>query len=626
MEIPDQGLIEEIIKHVKAGSESEPWVTHLNEILSIATRYPTELVDWDEVEVEEILLWGLPRNGTFESADYPIVGKAVVELLRRLPKFPGAYQYHTALRLVRHAENLLPKFEQAMQIKGRWGQNKRIFDNRNLDLHDAPNMHTVTRRIEKAMNDFNALSGIQRTRALGPSITPAPRIVGRIYEPLHAAPAEELAAVAVATTQVRRIVALIEFIGTGIKLTKMGNLKLADGKALVELLDTRDQFDIEIGERIFRTNSTQELFHLDRIITLAKTIGLLKVRSGTLSTTKKAKTFTHSPVSSIKQLLDAHLKNGWDLRQQKWMDEFLDFAVVALLLDLYEVRTPVSIADIHAAAALRQRSTFNIFNDGYIAYQMHNMALESDLRYVLIDLIDLGILIVNPGDALAHNHERHWKNLNVSEATDVTASLTALGLAVVHPFATQYGKAPLISSLSGLDADAMLLSALDRGDDEAEAEVASWLMNASEMEVANFGEVLLTASHAAQSFGLTALIAVGESARPAIWILESDPRTATMALIWQVETEQSYIDPVCTSDLEWIELLHTVLITRGAAAMATWVFHASGDQSISALLDRVWRNDSPLTEEVLAGLAIAPLEKDLSKHVRKALFRRRSLE
>ncbi|HUW88465.1 MAG TPA: hypothetical protein VMW30_08880 [Candidatus Paceibacterota bacterium] len=444
IEIPDQGLIEEIIKHVKAGSESEPWVAHLEQILSIAARYPTELPDWDEVKVEEILLWGLPRNGTFESADYPTVGKAVVELLRRLPGFPGAYQRQIAPGLVRHAENLLPKFEQAMQIKGRWGQNKRIFDDRNVDLHDAPDMDTVTRRIKKAMNDFNALSGIQRAWALGPTITAAPRIVGRIYEPLHAAAAEELAAAAVATTQVRRMVALVEFIGSGIKLTKMGNLKLADGKALVELLGTRDQFDREIGEMVFRTSSTRELFHLDRIIALAKTIGLLKMRNGTLSATKKAKTFTHSPVTAIKQLLDAHLKNGWDIRRE-WMDEFLDFALVALLLDLYEVRIPVSIADIHAAAALRQRSTFNIFDDGYIAYQMHNMVLESDLRYIIIDLIDLGILTVDPAAALAYNHERHWKNLNVSEATDVTASLTVLGLAVVHPFATAYGKAPLIS-------------------------------------------------------------------------------------------------------------------------------------------------------------------------------------
>jgi hypothetical protein len=58
IEMLDQGLIEEIIKHVKAGSETEPWVTHLEQILSIATRYPTELLDWDEVKVEEILLWG----------------------------------------------------------------------------------------------------------------------------------------------------------------------------------------------------------------------------------------------------------------------------------------------------------------------------------------------------------------------------------------------------------------------------------------------------------------------------------------------------------------------------------------------------------------------------------------
>lgn len=623
IEMPDQGLIEEIIKHVKVGSESEPWVAYLEQILSIATRYPTELLDWDEVKVEEILLWGLPRNGTFRSSDYPTVGQAVVELLRRLPKFPGAYQHHIALGLVRHAENLLPKFEQAMQIKGRWGQNKRIFDNREIDLHDALDMQDMTRRIEKAMRAFNALSGIQRARALGPSITPAPQIVGRIYEPLHATASEELIATALTTTQVNRLVALIEFIGAGIKLTQVGNLKLADGKALVQLLGTRDQFDREIGERIFRTSSTQELFHLDRIITLAKTTGLLKVRNGTLSTTRKAHTFTSAPVTAIKELLDAHLKMGWDLRQ-KWMNEFLDFAAVTLLLDLYEVRIPMSIADIHAAAALRQRSTFNIFNDGYGIYQMHNMLLESDLRYVLIDLIDLGILTIDPADAFAYDSERYWKNLNVAEATNVTASLTTLGLAVVHSFAAAYGMAPLISSLSGLGADALLLSTLERATDEAEAEVANWLLNASEMEVAGFGEVLVTASRPAQSLGLRALIAAGERASPAIHVLESDPRTATIALIWRVETEQPYTNPTCASDLEWIELLHTVLITRGAAALATWVFHASGDQSISALLERVWRNDSPRTEEVLAGLTVAPLEKDLSKQARKALFRRRS--
>ena len=51
----------------------------------------------------------------------------------------------------------------------------------------------------------------------------------------------------------------------GRKLTATGRIGLAYARQLVELLGTGDTIDPEVGGRVFKTRSSEDLAHLNRI-------------------------------------------------------------------------------------------------------------------------------------------------------------------------------------------------------------------------------------------------------------------------------------------------------------------------------------------------------------------------
>jgi hypothetical protein len=64
------------------------------------------------------------------------------------------------------------------------------------------------------------------------------------------------------TGQIR---SFMTWLGQGRKLTQTGRIGLADARHLVELLDTGDTIDPEIGDRIFKTRSSEQLPRLIRV-------------------------------------------------------------------------------------------------------------------------------------------------------------------------------------------------------------------------------------------------------------------------------------------------------------------------------------------------------------------------
>ncbi|MFI7128858.1 plasmid pRiA4b ORF-3 family protein [Nonomuraea sp. NPDC050153] len=82
--------------------------------------------------------------------------------------------------------------------------------------------------------------------------------------------------------------AFTEWVGAGRKLTQTGKLTLSDARALVALLETGDEIDPKIGDRVFRTKSSAELPGLNLIVEWAKAAGLVRVVKGRLLPVKKA--------------------------------------------------------------------------------------------------------------------------------------------------------------------------------------------------------------------------------------------------------------------------------------------------------------------------------------------------
>ena len=131
------------------------------------------------------------------------------------------------------------------------------------------------------------------------------------------------------TGQIR---SLLAWVGPGRKLTATGRIGLADARHLVELLGTGDTIDPEIGGRVFKTRSSEDLAHLNRIVEWAKTARLVRVSSTKLMTVKKNAALAERPLNLVLALLEAYPQLGKSLfprntwRQSLVGDEFTDIS------------------------------------------------------------------------------------------------------------------------------------------------------------------------------------------------------------------------------------------------------------------------------------------------------------
>src|SRR6266545_1841083 len=99
---------------------------------------------------------------------------------------------------------------------------------------------------------------------------------------------QDLVAAAETSVAVQRLGELTRWVGAGRQLTQTGRITLADARALVELLQTGDEIDPKIGDRVFRTKSSEELYRLNRIVEWAKAARLVRVTRGRLLPVKKS--------------------------------------------------------------------------------------------------------------------------------------------------------------------------------------------------------------------------------------------------------------------------------------------------------------------------------------------------
>src|SRR3954453_23017867 len=129
---------------------------------------------------------------------------------------------------------------------------------------------------------------------------------------------EDLAAAAASAPALRQVVALPRWVGPGRKLTQTGQLTMADARHLVGLLNTGDEIDPVIGERVFRTRSSADPPVLAIMVAGAKAAGLIRVVHGRLVPVKKNQRLIDRPVqlwnvmfAAFNQLGPAICPSGW---------------------------------------------------------------------------------------------------------------------------------------------------------------------------------------------------------------------------------------------------------------------------------------------------------------------------
>ena len=186
------------------------------------------------------------------------------------------------------------------------------------------------------------------------------------------------------------------WLGAGRKLTQTGRIGLADARHLVQVLGTGDKIDPEIGSRVFKTKSSEELPHLTRIVGWMKAARLVRVTDTRLVPVKKNAALTSRPLDLVLALLDAYPRLGKPLfPRSAWRQSLVgdEFTVVGpeLLTALLASQGPCPMGDLKEVA-------FDLVAARYLLDRLDQQQMEMLRRTIDVDvtiaIAALGILAI----------------------------------------------------------------------------------------------------------------------------------------------------------------------------------------------------------------------------------------
>jgi hypothetical protein len=132
-----------------------------------------------------------------------------------------------------------------------------------------------------------------------------------------------LAATAAVAKPLRQVRAFAGWVGAGRKLTQTGRITLGDARELVGLLGTADEIDPKIGDRVFRTRSSEELPGITLIAEWAKASGLVRVTGGRLVQLKRHAGLLKNPLELWARMFEAFPRLGKALCVPGWGESLL---------------------------------------------------------------------------------------------------------------------------------------------------------------------------------------------------------------------------------------------------------------------------------------------------------------
>jgi hypothetical protein len=287
-----QHLVDELERWL-ADNGRDPDLVH-DATLALDWRYSYDDGDLDRWQADHAADWLLdwcPRKVSTDDAGMRTMPDGLVALVEMLADRGLLVGGAHAARQVRDAiDELREPFVAAMRDPANHGMGKSLLaalpsladgDLADGDLAD----HLLDPdALAELMDRFNALPFEERDRILGgvgagAGASPSGRGALPVHAPVlpHRPPNDEaIEASATASPLLDKVERLRTYLGTGRPLTARGNLKLVDGRALVELLDTGDEPDHTIGGVTSTMRSTDDLLWLPFIVEAA--IGARAVR------------------------------------------------------------------------------------------------------------------------------------------------------------------------------------------------------------------------------------------------------------------------------------------------------------------------------------------------------------
>jgi hypothetical protein len=219
------------------------------------------LLHWSPADLDEVLFGLYPAKVLLDREMIADVPPGFASFLRflagRRPEHSPPFEV-----LAEYVELSASRFISAMNDEDNWSFGKRMWSTALAEGVELSGEDAIGRWME----DFNSRTLGERDQILGQLPAPGDGLLRAVFgsmPPVVLAPDDELRTLAADTVLVRRLTALVRYCGAGRTVTDRGNLKLADGKELVAALGTDDRFDEQIGDRTFKTKSSEELSDVD---------------------------------------------------------------------------------------------------------------------------------------------------------------------------------------------------------------------------------------------------------------------------------------------------------------------------------------------------------------------------
>jgi hypothetical protein len=590
--------------------------------------YSSGVLDgFDDGDVTEFLLGWCPRklSAPADVADgvCAAVG-AYVEFMAYTGRLVGGVDRAAALKAL--AADLASSMRAEMDNPANFGMAKSLF----AGVGDVSTMSEdeLSAALQARVDEHNALPFDERKArtdsffAPEPDPEPEPYELPFVYIP---PPPGDVDASAIAAPLPGKVADLREYLGTaGKPLTDKGNLKLADGRGLIELLDTGDEMDPRIGDKTFRTVSTAELPRLRSLLDVAKRAGAVRVHKRRLVPVKAWA--ARSPTQQATALVAATIELG-PLQSHSsgrvwFFDELHQFLDAGIALWLSPLLGPGAEGPFEDLAALPKAMVAEQLAPGWPEW----LTEDSD-EFVARDMSRIFETLEVAGVVRWTGRIEVPEPYGRSFWTDGTVGLTALGRHLLPGYVDDVGLVlHRVGDLSDADGAALIDAMVSVPDSEHESLVAAWQPDRPVVERVQLLTEAIVACSSAKS-RLTGFVALDmfdiDVVEPRVRQLLDTP-VAGNAAMWLITHERAdtaelggFIDIGAMIDV----FASSLDDPDGLCAMFTT--GPDADQPFR-LLDEMWRHSAPETAEVLDVLGRHLRDRKLAKAARKAAMRHRS--
>ena len=167
---------------------------------------------------------------------------------------------------------------------------------------------------------------------------------------MRMAPDERLTAAATKAEPVRQLRAFTAWVGSGRTLTQTGRVTLADASELVGLLGTQDRLHPKIGDRVFRTKSSEELPGTTTVVTWAKACRLVRVTGGRLVGVQRNAGLLDHPMELWARMFETFPRLGAALCLPGWGESLLrrhfEEGIGAVLAAMARRGGPITLGEV----------------------------------------------------------------------------------------------------------------------------------------------------------------------------------------------------------------------------------------------------------------------------------------